>query len=67
MMKPPQCFFCGRQDVNWKDAQMLRKFLSASFKIKARKKTGVCAKHQRDLATAVKLAKQMALLPYLPV
>ena len=61
-----QCYFCGRAEVNWKDVDTLRRFLAVSMKIKPRTKTGLCAKHQRDLAQAVKRAKQMALVPYLP-
>jgi small subunit ribosomal protein S18 len=64
--KKDQCYFCGRANVNWKDAVTLRKFLSAGFKIKVRSKTKLCAKHQRAAANAIKLARQMALLPYLP-
>ncbi len=60
-----QCFFCGRLEVNWKDSVQLRKFLSAAYKVKSRKKSGLCAKHQRQVANAIKLARQMALLPYL--
>ncbi|OGY39148.1 MAG: 30S ribosomal protein S18 [Candidatus Brennerbacteria bacterium RIFOXYC1_FULL_41_11] len=60
-----QCHFCGKPDPNWKDAETLRKFLAVSMKIKTRSKTGLCSKHQRDLAQAVKRAKQMALIPYL--
>lgn len=64
--KKDQCYFCGRANVNWKDIVTLRKFLSAGFKIKTRNKSGLCAKHQRSVADAIKLARQMALLPYLP-
>ncbi|HCI05265.1 TPA: 30S ribosomal protein S18 [Patescibacteria group bacterium] len=60
-----QCYFCGRNEVNWKDAETLRRFVAVSMKIKPRTKTGLCAKHQRDLSQAVKRAKQMALMPYL--
>ncbi|MER3407169.1 MAG: 30S ribosomal protein S18, partial [Patescibacteria group bacterium] len=45
---------------------VLRKFLSAAYKIKKRKHTGLCSWHQRKFARAVKRARQMALLPYLP-
>jgi len=62
----PQCFFCGRLEVNWKDPMQLRKFLSAAYKVKSRKKSGLCAKHQRQMAEAIKRARQMALIPYLP-
>ncbi len=61
-----QCFFCGRDDVNWKDVQTLQKFTAASRKIKPREKTGLCAKHQRQVANAIKRARFMALLAYVP-
>ncbi|KKU47740.1 MAG: 30S ribosomal protein S18 [Parcubacteria group bacterium GW2011_GWF2_46_8] len=63
--KSDQCYFCGRADVSWKDAVTLRKFLSAAFKIRTRNKSGLCAKHQRAVAHAIKRARQMALLSYL--
>jgi len=73
MPKPPLrkpkkkvCVFC--QDriayVDYKDVMMLRKFVSERGKIRARRVTGNCVQHQRDVATAVKNARQMALLPY---
>ncbi len=61
-----QCYFCGKGSIDWKDTETLKRFLAVSQKIKSRKKTGLCAKHQRELARAVKRARQMALLPYLP-
>ena len=62
------CYFCSQnaKEIDYKDVDVLKKFLSAGMKIKNRKKTGLCAKHQRRLAQAVKKARQMALLPYLP-
>ncbi|MEW5805415.1 MAG: 30S ribosomal protein S18 [Patescibacteria group bacterium] len=66
MKKTKQCYFCGRAPINWQDAETLRRFLAVSQKIKPRAKTGLCAKHQRELARAVKRARQMSLLPYLP-
>ncbi len=62
------CYFCSQnsKEINYRDVDVLKKFLSAGMKIKARKKTGVCSKHQRKLAAAIKRARQMALLPYLP-
>ena len=60
------CYFCinGLRDVDYKDARVLQKFTSGYAKILPRKKTGICAKHQRKLATAVKRARYMALIPY---
>ena len=60
------CIFCkDRIDhVDYKDVITLRKFVSERGKIRARRVTGNCVQHQRDVATAVKNARQMALLPY---
>jgi small subunit ribosomal protein S18 len=60
------CVFCkDRVDyVDFKDVSMLRKFVSERGKIRARRVTGNCAQHQRDVASAVKNAREMALLPY---
>jgi small subunit ribosomal protein S18 len=60
------CIFCkDKVDyVDYKDVAMLRKFISDRGKIRARRVSGNCAQHQRDVATAVKNAREMALLPY---
>jgi small subunit ribosomal protein S18 len=60
------CHFCvnGITEIDYKNSQMLQRFLSSYGKIAPRKRSGVCAKHQRQLATAVKQARFMALLPY---
>jgi len=60
------CIFCkDRIDyVDYKDMIMLRKFVSERGKIRARRVTGNCVQHQRDVASAVKNAREMALLPY---
>ena len=60
------CIFCkDRIDyVDYKDTMLLRKFVSERGKIRARRVTGNCSQHQRDVATAVKNAREMALLPY---
>ena len=50
--------------VDYKDTNMLRKFISDRGKIRARRVTGNCTQHQRDVATAVKNSREMALLPY---
>jgi len=61
-----QCYFCKNQikDIGWKDVEILQRFLSISAKIKPRKKTGACAKHQRKLSKAIKRARIMGLLPF---
>ena len=50
--------------VDYKDTDLLRKFISDRGKIRARRVTGNCTQHQRDVATAVKNSREMALLPY---
>jgi small subunit ribosomal protein S18 len=65
--KPKACPFCkdGAAPVDWKDAQTLRKFVSDRGKIRARRTTGACVQHQSDVATAVKNAREMALIHYM--
>ncbi len=60
------CAFCVDhiREIDYKDVSHLRRYLSDRAKIEPRRKTGVCAKHQRRLSTALKNARQMALLPY---
>ena len=50
--------------VDYKDTNLLRRLMSDRGKIKARRITGTCRQHQRDVATAVKTARELALLPY---
>ncbi|OGZ23117.1 MAG: 30S ribosomal protein S18 [Candidatus Nealsonbacteria bacterium RIFCSPLOWO2_01_FULL_41_9] len=60
------CFFCQRNisAIDFKDTDLLRRFLSGLAKIRSRKKTGNCATHQRKLANAVKRARHLGLLPH---
>jgi small subunit ribosomal protein S18 len=60
------CKFCKDPDIyiDYKEISLLERYLSLRGKILPRRATGVCAKHQRKLASAIKLARQMALLPY---
>ncbi len=64
--KQKVCYFCSHaiKDVDYKDTQTLQRFISSYGKILPRKKTAVCAKHQRKLAQAIKRARMMALLPF---
>ncbi|HEX9716749.1 MAG TPA: 30S ribosomal protein S18 [Actinomycetota bacterium] len=64
--KKKVCVFCKDriEYVDYKDVMMLRKFVSERGKIRARRVSGNCAQHQRVVATAVKNAREMALLPY---
>ena len=50
--------------VDWKDTHLLRKFLSDRGKIRSRRVTGLSPQEQRDVAQAIKNAREMALLPY---
>ena len=73
MAKPPikkfkkkVCTFCKGENVviDYKDVPALRKYISDRGKIRARRVTGICTQHQRDIANAVKNAREIALLPY---
>jgi small subunit ribosomal protein S18 len=64
--KKKVCIFC-KDHIDWvdyKDVNLLRRFMSDRGKIRARRVTGNCAQHQRDVATAIKTARELALLPY---
>lgn len=60
------CAFCVEKIhmLDWKDIDTLRRYVMSNGSIRARHKTGTCAKHQRQLALSVKRARFMALLPY---
>ncbi len=60
------CNFCAErvQHIDFKEVSRLRRFVSERGKILPRRVTGSCARHQRRLATALKRARHMALLPY---
>ena len=60
------CSFCVDKAtaIDYKDTAKLRRYLSERGKILPRRTTGTCAAHQRDLTTAIKRARQIALLPY---
>ena len=64
--KKKVCAFCKDKVtyVDFKDVNLLRKYISDRGKIRARRVSGNCVQHQRDVATAVKNAREMALLPY---
>ncbi len=61
-----QCYFSQNNinHIDYKDTELLKRFLNPHARLLARKKTGVSAKNQRKLANAVKRARFMALLPY---
>ena len=60
------CQFCADKAtfIDYKDVAKLRRFISERSKILPRRTTGTCAMHQRELTTAIKRARQIALLPY---
>ncbi|RHK03729.1 30S ribosomal protein S18 [Acidaminococcus sp. AM05-11] len=60
------CFFCVDkvQEIDYKDAAKLRKFITERGKILPRRISGTCAKHQRQLTIAIKRARNVALLPF---
>jgi len=57
------CYFCTKniREIDFRDTEILEKFISALGKIRGRKRTGVCAKHQRKLARAIKRARHLGL------
>ncbi len=60
------CYFCSNKitTVDYKDTQTLRRFMSPHSKILSHERTGSCPKHQRMIATSLKRARHMALLPF---
>jgi small subunit ribosomal protein S18 len=60
------CYFCKEKidDIDYKNANQLRRYISEKGKIRSRRITGACRRHQRQVAVAVKRAREMALLPY---
>lgn len=65
-VKKKVCVFCKEKVVwvDYKDVNLLRKFMSDRGKIRARRVSGNCAQHQREVAVAIKTARELALLPY---
>jgi small subunit ribosomal protein S18 len=66
-LRRKSCFFCREQiaEVDYKNVGQLRRSVSDRAKIKSRSNTGTCRKHQRQVALAIKRAREMALLPYI--
>ncbi len=64
--KPKVCLFCAEHItwVDYKDTNVLRRFMTDRGKIKSRSSAGTCAQHQRDVALAIKTARELAMLPY---
>lgn len=59
------CYFCQKniEEIDFKDTETLGRFISGLAKIKARKRTGTCSKHQRKLTNAIKKARHLGLIP----
>ena len=64
--KPRFCQFCSDKtlEINYKNVTLLRKFTTEEGKIRPRRQTGACAKHQRAVAREIKRARHIALLPF---
>ena len=64
--RPKICQFCADKNatIDYKQSDFLRRFITEDGKIRPRRQTGTCAKHQRELATAIKRARYLALLPF---
>lgn len=60
------CQFCTNKDlkIDYKSTDLLKRYIDETGKIRPRRQTGTCAKHQRVLAKAIKNARHIALLPF---
>jgi small subunit ribosomal protein S18 len=65
-MRRKNCYFCREKvaEIDYKNVNQLRRYISEKGKIRSRRITGACRRHQVQVATAVKRAREMALLPY---
>jgi small subunit ribosomal protein S18 len=63
---PRVCLFCTDHNtvIDYKQADLLRRFITEDGKIRPRRQTGTCAKHQRELARAIKRARHLAIVQY---
>lgn len=64
--RPRFCQFCTdkTQKIDYKNIELLQRFVTPDGKIRPRRQTGTCSKHQRELARAVKRARHLAFLPF---
>ncbi len=62
--KKKVCYMCTGKDIDYKDIEVLKKYINDKGKILPRRVTGACAKHQRHIAAEVKKARFMALIPF---
>ena len=65
--RPQNCKFCGDKSIviDYKNKDLLRQFVYGDGKIRPRRQTGTCAKHQRSVTQAIKRARHLALLPFI--
>jgi len=65
---PTDCPFCKKKEVlDYKEVEVLKKYIADRGKILGKKKTGICAKHQRKLAKQIKHARHLAYLPFVNI
>ncbi|MFZ6020575.1 MAG: 30S ribosomal protein S18 [Chloroflexota bacterium] len=66
MARPKICQFCADKDlaIDYKNVDLLRRYVTEEGKIRPRRQTGTCARHQRVLAREIKRARHIALLPF---
>ena len=62
--KKKVCYICTGKTFDYKDVDILKKYINDKGKILPRRVTGACAKHQRYIASQIKRARAIALLPY---
>ena len=64
--RPKVCQFCVEKidHIDYKQVDLLRRYITDDGKIRPRRQTGTCAKHQRQLARAIKRARHLALFPF---
>ena len=60
------CYFCdeGVEYIDYKNVKLMQKYLSRYMKIEPRRRTGTCAYHQRQIATALKRSRHLAMIPF---
>lgn len=63
------CMFCVEKvsSIDYKDISKIRRYISERARIEPRRKTGACSKHQRSVTLAIKRARHLALLPFVPL
>jgi len=67
LQEEKNCYYCVNKNIaiDFKDAQELQRFVSHYARIVPRRRTGLCAKHQRKVGRAIKRARVMGLLPFI--